>query len=309
MEKFAPSYFNDFVCIKGKCKHNCCIGWEIAIDKRTHGKILRATSPYKDTVLENLTFDGENHIITLCENARCPFLNKDNLCDVIINMGNGYISEICTEHPRFYNRIGNRVEAGLGLACEACAEIILDKGSDFSLIKLSQRGKDAALTPKEQNKLSKRDKIIDIIKSADNFDSAVIEVFSYLGIKNKSIDILAFLEYLSEAEYIEDEWCNAIDFAKRARVCARLSEKDKKALFIYFIYRHYITKVGEREALSSVMFALLSTLAIERISGYYFNEQKPTIEAARLYSANIEYSSENTDTLINLIMINGECNG
>lgn len=30
-----PSYYKDFKCIANKCRHSCCIGWEIDIDDET----------------------------------------------------------------------------------------------------------------------------------------------------------------------------------------------------------------------------------------------------------------------------------
>ena len=35
---YAPSYYKNFTCIADKCKHSCCVGWEIAIDKTTLNK-------------------------------------------------------------------------------------------------------------------------------------------------------------------------------------------------------------------------------------------------------------------------------
>ena len=35
MKLFAPEYYKDFVCIADRCKHSCCVGWEIDVDKDT----------------------------------------------------------------------------------------------------------------------------------------------------------------------------------------------------------------------------------------------------------------------------------
>ena len=35
MQILVPDYYKDFKCIADKCKHNCCIGWEIDIDDDT----------------------------------------------------------------------------------------------------------------------------------------------------------------------------------------------------------------------------------------------------------------------------------
>ena len=35
MKEVFPNYYKKFKCIADKCKHNCCIGWEIDIDNDT----------------------------------------------------------------------------------------------------------------------------------------------------------------------------------------------------------------------------------------------------------------------------------
>ncbi len=38
MSVFAPDYYKDFKCTASLCRHNCCIGREIDIDKKTMKK-------------------------------------------------------------------------------------------------------------------------------------------------------------------------------------------------------------------------------------------------------------------------------
>ena len=59
------------------------------------------------------------------EVLRCPFLNSNNLCDIILNMGEEHISYICTHHPRFYNYYKNHTEMGYGLCCEEAVRLLL----------------------------------------------------------------------------------------------------------------------------------------------------------------------------------------
>ena len=35
MKIFAPSYYKTFKCIADKCRHSCCIGWDVYIDDET----------------------------------------------------------------------------------------------------------------------------------------------------------------------------------------------------------------------------------------------------------------------------------
>ena len=38
MSIFFPSYYKDFKCIADKCRHSCCVGWEIDVDDATMEK-------------------------------------------------------------------------------------------------------------------------------------------------------------------------------------------------------------------------------------------------------------------------------
>ena len=46
MKLFAPKYYEDFSCIADKCRHSCCIGWEIDIDPETLAKYSALTADY-----------------------------------------------------------------------------------------------------------------------------------------------------------------------------------------------------------------------------------------------------------------------
>ena len=35
MIAITPDYYNKFKCIANRCRHSCCIGWEIDIDDST----------------------------------------------------------------------------------------------------------------------------------------------------------------------------------------------------------------------------------------------------------------------------------
>lgn len=42
MKYKVPSYYKDFKCIAGSCKHTCCEGWEIDVDEASVRQIGRA---------------------------------------------------------------------------------------------------------------------------------------------------------------------------------------------------------------------------------------------------------------------------
>ena len=52
MKQFQFNYCEKFSCIGSSCKHNCCIGWKIKIDKK-------ALSSYQHLKIVDKKFDND----------------------------------------------------------------------------------------------------------------------------------------------------------------------------------------------------------------------------------------------------------
>ena len=125
MTVFWPKYYKKFQCKAGECLHTCCAGWVIGIDKDSLARFKA------DPDVACKIKDG---CFVLEEDGRCPFLRDDNLCEMIIKHGEGYLCDICKEHPRFYNEFEDHTEAGIGLVCEEACRIVLEYEEDFELV-------------------------------------------------------------------------------------------------------------------------------------------------------------------------------
>ncbi len=316
---YAPSYYADFKCIADKCRHSCCIDWEICIDEETYekyktledviGRRESASSNYSllPTVIE---CDGEA-AFAMSEDGRCPHLNESGLCNIIISHGEEYLSQICREHPRFYNDLGRgRTEAGLGIACEEACRLVLECERAFSLYKISDAQKFSELTSSERfDAIDERDRIISLIESDSGLDETVLSLKEELGILEpyspaEWINRFLFLEILDE-EW-ERELLALRDAAPRAWKRGRSeNERFYKRLLIYFIYRHLSTSESAIQLRARLGFAILSLDMIRLLfeSGKNLSSRESCgappglIDIARRYSAEIEYSEDNTDEL------------
>lgn len=129
-----PNYYDYFECIADKCKDNCCIGWEIDIDNDTYEEYAKIGGTLGDRLKKSIkTVDGV-HSFKLDKNERCPFLNSNNLCDIICELGKEKLCHICKHHPRYINNYEGITEIGLGLACEEACRIILNQQSPTYII-------------------------------------------------------------------------------------------------------------------------------------------------------------------------------
>ena len=127
-----PSYIDKFQCIGGKCEDNCCIGWDIDIDKETFRKYHKVTDEemkkmFQKNVQNNKYCTNSNldyGIIKLNKANRCPFLDDENYCLIQRKFGEEYLSCVCTQFPRIVNKVDEHYELCLDAACPEAARII-----------------------------------------------------------------------------------------------------------------------------------------------------------------------------------------
>ena len=124
MKLYAPKYYGDFSCIASRCRHNCCIGWEIDVDARSMARYKAFSSGYGASIPNSIDQASEEPHFKLAEGERCPHLNDCGLCNIILQCGEEYLCDICREHPRFYHNTSRGKEVGVGMACEEACRLI-----------------------------------------------------------------------------------------------------------------------------------------------------------------------------------------
>jgi lysine-N-methylase len=305
METVYPDYYPDFHCIGGRCQHNCCIGWEIDIDEETATRYCAEKGDLGDRLRRHIEWGETPHFI-LNEHERCPFLNKNNLCDIILAQGEEGLCEICRQHPRFRNELPERLEIGLGLCCEEAARRILGKKEPFDLIVTGFRSEPDAV-------LILRDACLDILRdrriALRNRFGAML---SLCGITisqscfEDARDVLIGLERMSE------DWTRCLDFLEpiacseaQSSFSEHMSDRtyEYENLACYLIFRYMANAWDCEEAALRAAFAVFSVLLIQAIgAGWYrclgtftFEDQA---ELCRLFSSEIEYSVENRDAIL-----------
>lgn len=120
-----PDIFPKFRCVGSACEDNCCrIGWDIEIDEDTLSYYKGLDSDLGRRLCESIY--EEEGCYYMSQPHGCPFLNEEGLCGVQLECGGEHISEICREHPRFYEWFGDYKEAGLGLCCEEASRLLME---------------------------------------------------------------------------------------------------------------------------------------------------------------------------------------
>jgi len=291
-DEIFPSYYHKFRCIADKCKNNCCIGWEIDIDDDTLCLYDSIGGEIGDRIRKNIV--GDTPHFALKKDGRCPFLNESGLCDIILELGDGALCDICYLHPRFSNFYPSFTETGLGLSCEEAARIILTEEEKTS-VKIPDN---ISLTKEEKSFFKKREEILNVLQ---NRELSLMERFSYL-LDTKNILISDLLERYYSLERLSDKWTELLDTLKGYSFDEKIFlefPRPFEQLAVYFIIRH-LWDMGYEKA---VKFSYISTYFIGSLCQRKMQKTgritvEDIAEISRMYSGEIEYSTENIDALL-----------
>ena len=279
-----PSYYDKFRCIADKCRHSCCIGWEIDIDEETMELYDTLEGEFGDKIRANI--EGEAPHFKLNEQERCPFLKKDGFCEIICELGEDALCDICYLHPRFQNDYETFTETGLGMCCEEAARIILDEEERFYI--------NVPENAIEKQFFKRRKEIFDILQ---NREKTVKERFEELGNIDFSINEL-YEKYLS-LERLDEEWTLMLNKIKNSNFDANIFENkdfqlEFEQLAVYFVFRHYAKVLKGEDENKILNFVIVSCFII----GILWSIGEDITEVARMYSSEIEYCEENLYALL-----------
>jgi lysine-N-methylase len=293
MKLYAPEYYKNFKCIADKCDHSCCIGWEIDIDSETFEKYNHLENPYTSAILKSISVQDTPHF-KLCKHDRCPHLDENGLCKIILNVGEDYLCDICREHPRFYNYT-DVAEVGLGMSCREAARIVL---SSPNYDVFEEAGEvDAEECAVEYVARSERSRIYAILRDKKlNYKVKLEKIHSVYGIDigddNDWLALIGSLEYL-------DDTHRALFMNYSADKRPDAGEEYLERALAYFIYRHCTEAYDEDDFRSRLRFCLFCERLLASL--ICSENARPLHEIATLasiLSEEIEYSEDNTEMLM-----------
>ena len=301
MKLIAPDYYAAFRCIADRCRHSCCIGWEIDVDSESLEKYAALPGELGAEIREKIiSEDGCAHFV-LGEDERCPFLNEAGLCRMILGFGEDVLCQICRDHPRFYHEFSDHTEVGLGLTCEAAARLILTRPEIMQLVTLEDDGAADAPDEYETYLLALRRQLLALLEDETwSVEERLENVLDLCGVCVPEKDWAAVYRDL---ERLDGAWDAVLDTLSQPGA-APGHEWDRPFvnLAAYFIFRHLPSALDDGEPESYAAFAVLSTMIIRRLFAAAPKQDMDTlVELARMYSSEIEYSTDNTGALIDLL--------
>lgn len=262
-----PDFYDQFKCIASRCSDTCCVGWEIDIDEATQEVYRKVAGAFGERLRANIE-DGH---FKLLPHDRCPFLDKDNLCEVYQNLGEDALCDICTEHPRFVEVYGDIMERGLGLCCEEAARLLLEGEGPLTFTREECDEPEDELDDDDRDVrdqvLGEREWMFETL--ADQglpFAERLYKIFGYTG-ENPFAPFEsanAMFELLAKLESYGPDWDAALERIK-ARIDSSepivdqgfFTENESVRLLAYLIYRHYAKCLFEGREQGKRQFALL----------------------------------------------------
>ena len=278
-----PKFYKNFLCKADKCKHSCCKGWEIDIDEETAGKYLAMTGELGAEIRQNIGKNEDSYFFKLTEDERCPFLQKNGLCKIILNIGKENICEICTMHPRFFTMLDDVELCGVGLSCEKTCELLL--GDEKDLVFYIE-------DTEEEVSFSEVLSVIGL-----NLPNEMQEFSLAVNAEN----INKVLEIMAKTEPIDENWSKELSIMQdmdnvELKAKEYLENSDKNILnkiYQYILYRQLERLVDiDIEALInyaqySILFIILHTMISKELG-----------ESVRRWSEQIEYDTDNVDLIL-----------
>ena len=286
MKLFAPKYYRDFKCIADRCEHCCCTGWEIDIDEATLKRYQGLKGGYGETVKGSIDMEDMPHF-TLKEGDRCPHLDDRGLCRIILHLGEGYLCDICREHPRFYNYT-EVAEVGIGMSCPEAARVILSSPDYDKLEEIGEvaaEGYDLLFDARKE-----RESIYKMLEG--EYNTALEKIHSTYGIEMGE-DAL-WQQRLLGLEYLEESH-KALFGCYSSKARPQGKDLYLKRFLAYLIYRH-CTEAEDREDFGARLgFCLFcQRLLCSLIVCKEAETLEEIADLARIISEEIEYSDDNT---------------
>lgn len=319
-----PDYFDQFACLAGDCPHSCCIGWEVVIDEDTAWRYRAEPGPLGEKLRAAMQFDGEDVCFPL-DGGRCPFLNRENLCEIHCALGAEATSVTCQEHPRFIEEYGPFKEISLSAACPKANELLLGSNEPLTFSVLEDE------TPAEEGDawlnwlLPLRNYLLDLLRNREQPLQERLRYFLLIAQEAQRLLDAKAMEKLTafcaspyirrpEAAELTEGWEQA---ACRCLRSLEILEPDWQALLerwennpalpafaprepekleriaVYLAFRYLLKAVNDGDLLGRAQFCLLGVLAVDRLSR--FTELS---EALRLFSREIEHDQDNLDALL-----------
>lgn len=131
MRYVKPYYYDDFKCTAAQCPDTCCAGWQIVIDEEALEKYGKCNDEFGMRLKNSIDWQEG---CFYQNKRRCAMLSDNNLCDLIIAKGEGWLCTTCARYPRHTEEFDGVREYSLSLSCPVAADMMLQSTQKLEFI-------------------------------------------------------------------------------------------------------------------------------------------------------------------------------
>ena len=321
MQEIYPSFYHEFKCIANLCEDSCCKDWDIDIDSDTEEFYKTVQGSLGDKMRAMLVTDEYGERVFPCTDGRCPFWNRDMLCDIYIGIGEEHLSQTCANFPRVAVDYGDFCEHILSFACPEAARFMLkntrEAYSDFGgereldlsedsgdcmsfLIKAREKTLDYLLNEGEPFAYRLADCLEFNAQVQSLLDGEEPEPLDLSGAESRGSGFI-FDMHLG-FEIMSGEWKSALsDTAEKAQELKIRDDfaSDFEKFALYYVYRYYLEAINSGDVLYSIKRIVCAYLVTGKLDALFFERDYPysRMRILQRYSKEVEHSYDNTEAL------------
>lgn len=320
MRDVYPSFYHQFKCIANLCEDSCCKDWDIDIDSATEQFYRSVQGELGDKMRQKLKTDEYDEWIFPVENGRCPFWNRDMLCDIFIGIGEEHLSETCANFPRVKIDYEEFSEHLLSFACPEAARFMLRTDNAYADFGGEEEMQAAENSDGYMSFLLKaRSRTAEILldrelpfayRLADclEFNAQVQSVLNGeepqpLSFENAETDGCDFLfDMHLRFEIMSGRWKQALSDTQKQLAALKIRDdfaQDFEKFALYYVYRYYLEAVNSGDVLYSVKRIVCAFIVTGLLDALFEKEgyPLPRMRILQRYSKEVEHSYENTEML------------
>ncbi len=329
MKDFYPTFYKRFNCIANKCEDSCCKDWDIDVDSETEKYYNTVKGELGDKIRRLTVTDkyGERVFINNTDcGVRCPFWNKDMLCDIYIGLGEEHLSHTCANFPRMKFTYGDCTEHILSFACPEAARFMLNSENAYADLDGDERFSQAD-DEMWAFMLESRRRTAEIFRSDDPviyklMDCLVMNIQIQRILEGEEpapldpedsvpADVSHIFTLHENFEIMSEQWRETLTAAAKECADIKLSRRFDEAFAKfaeYYIYRYYLESISSGDVLYAVKRIVFAYIITAGIHSYVTSHKRPysIMRILQRYSKEVEHSYENTETINEVLSEDGE---
>ena len=311
-----PEYLNRFSCIAGRCPDTCCAGWEVDVDDDMYYYYKIVDGEIGEKIRSHMVEEGDEKYFPLTPEGRCPFLDRENLCEIYRALGEESLCRVCTEYPRYYMQAGDYEQIDLSLSCMELGRIFFRECGRIQYIRSENEAAGDTLSRREQQALDRilkdRDRRIAILQSDVPGWKERLKNAGLAQDGETDSDLLAICRTF---EVLNDSWSDMLDYMVKNQAhmpehvkafelaMGEKAEEWMEKLAVYLIFRYWIDQWSDEDPAGAGRMAGRSLRLILLMCAQRFAQQEGVfsvddmIDIAHIFSRQVEHSDLNVEAM------------